>query len=527
MASLPGLQALLADVQAMTPSAPVRAQPVVSAAPITATRGGSRTWLIAMCALGVLLALGVGAWAWFGRGGLPIVEVAAANPSPQSQAVASDLFVKLGSLAQVGEGKWQLVDASSNPRSPDLVFRTADTSSEGKPQANLVLLDGNDNGLLWSREFSFPAGGEADLRQQLSLTAGRVLGCALESRDAGGLPRDLLKLFLNACASLAEASQDDPGAASDLLRTIVSKQPGFTPAWSRLLTADVNSVDWSTADVNDAAEPPTLRSDMAKARSVAPDLPELAIAEANLLPPTHYGDALRLLEKAASRAPNTSQIFTDEAFALAAVGRMDDAVNAARRAAQLDPLSPAKTTSLIMALASAGQVDTAKQELARAERIWAGTATLRDALFAFYLRYGDPNLARRYAYQQWKGMDLYLEARVDPSPANVQRLVDFIRKFEAHPTAGQMGFATQALAEVGQTDAVFKWIDRMPTPVLARQSYLFFRPAFGGVQHDPRFMQFAKRIGLIDYWRSSSMWPDFCKDPNLPYDCKTEAAKYD
>jgi hypothetical protein len=38
-------------------------------------------------------------------------------------------------------------------------------------------------------------------------------------------------------------------------------------------------------------------------------------------------------------------------------------------------------------------------------------------------------------------------------------------------------------------------------------------------------MQVAKRIGLVDYWRSSGKWPDFCQDPSVPYDCKAEAAK--
>jgi hypothetical protein len=207
------------------------------------------------------------------------------------------------------------------------------------------------------------------------------------------------------------------------------------------------------------------------------------------------------------------------------VGRSDDAAAAARRAAQLDPLSPTTTTNLIMTLAYSGQIDAAKEELARAEKTWAGTAALRDAQWAFYLRYGDPSLARRYAPQQWEGLNLYLQARLDPTPANVQRLVDFTHVFETHPTASRMIWATQALAEFGRTDEVFRWFDLIPTQALARDSYVFFRPAYDNVRRDVRFMRFAKRIGLIAYWRESGKWPDFCDDPKLPYDCKTEAAK--
>ena len=38
-------------------------------------------------------------------------------------------------------------------------------------------------------------------------------------------------------------------------------------------------------------------------------------------------------------------------------------------------------------------------------------------------------------------------------------------------------------------------------------------------------MQLAARSGLIGYWRETGKWPDFCFDPDLPYDCKKEAAK--
>jgi hypothetical protein len=45
------------------------------------------------------------------------------------------------------------------------------------------------------------------------------------------------------------------------------------------------------------------------------------------------------------------------------------------------------------------------------------------------------------------------------------------------------------------------------------------------MRRDPRFMSLAAKLGLVDYWRSSGKWPDFCSEPGLPYDCKAEAAK--
>lgn len=30
----------------------------------------------------------------------------------------------------------------------------------------------------------------------------------------------------------------------------------------------------------------------------------------------------------------------------------------------------------------------------------------------------------------------------------------------------------------------------------------------------------------LDYWMATGRWPDFCADPNLPYDCREAAQRY-
>jgi hypothetical protein len=44
------------------------------------------------------------------------------------------------------------------------------------------------------------------------------------------------------------------------------------------------------------------------------------------------------------------------------------------------------------------------------------------------------------------------------------------------------------------------------------------------LQQDPRFMPVMQRLGLVDMWRSSNRWPDFCALATLPYDCQAEMA---
>jgi hypothetical protein len=92
--------------------------------------------------------------------------------------------------------------------------------------------------------------------------------------------------------------------------------------------------------------------------------------------------------------------------------------------------------------------------------------------------------------------------------------------------ASQFGWAVQALGEFKGVDEVLALVARTPTDMVANSGYLFFRPGLAALRQDPRFMAVANRIGLVRFWRSSNKWPNFCSDPQLPYDCKAEAAKY-
>ena len=53
---------------------------------------------------------------------------------------------------------------------------------------------------------------------------------------------------------------------------------------------------------------------------------------------------------------------------------------------------------------------------------------------------------------------------------------------------------------------------------------LFYRE-LAPLRADPRFWSLAKRVGLAEYWLKSNQWPDFCAEPGLVYNCRTEALR--
>ena len=489
-----------------------------------------------MAVVGVFAAAAAAIAYWLiasNNSGPPTVAVAAADGSPSSRQMARDLLVDLGNLQSVKSGSMVLVNGPDGSTSPDLQFQIANTANSSGRSATLALVNGKDHGLLWSSDFEQPSGNASDLKQQIAFTAGRVLGCALDgsSDDGNLLSGQALKTYLNACAQLADMG--DPRPVIPMLRQVTRDAPHFEPAWAKLLLAQATVADMSfTAGRPNEDARNDLRRLIDEERKLNPRLAEADLAETVLLPSTAYGQALALIDRAARQDPDNPEILNFRSSALAGVGRMDEAVADAERASQLDPLSPALSAAFVSMLAYAGLVEPARKQLDELETRWPGTDAARQARYMFYFRYGDPKVALAMPETQegTAGVPYLLEARIDPSPANVDRLVKFLRarkdKFGADAGADRLAYYTLAMGQFHQNDELFGTLMSWGKPNdLALLGVVYFRPELREFRKEPRFLQVMKRAGLLDYWRTSGKWPDFCFYADMTYDCKKEAAK--
>jgi hypothetical protein len=50
-----------------------------------------------------------------------------------------------------------------------------------------------------------------------------------------------------------------------------------------------------------------------------------------------------------------------------------------------------------------------------------------------------------------------------------------------------------------------------------------FAPVAAPIWKDPRFWRLAEQRGLVRYWRTRRIWPDFCSDPAVGVDCDKAA----
>jgi len=481
-------------------------------------------WIVGV--LAVLLGLWI-ARPWEAKASIPTVTVVPGDNSASSRSLAGNLLVQLGSLQAANADALQLVEPDSAGEA-DMTFKVGGVSEGSNPRTQVSLVDNGAGTLLWSRELVQPGGSQGDLRQQVAFSAAQVLRCATEalSPDHPKLPLATLKLYLNGCAQHAETLGSDPREVAPVFLEVTERAPRFEPAWAKLLLAESAMV--SPADAaRSPVKPAQLRAHIEQARKLNPAMAEALLAEIRLWPQTALIEKVRLIDQAVARQPDNPHLLAFRSGLLGRVGRWRDAVADARLASEKEPLSPAFRHAYILALAYSGRIETAFAELANAERLWPGASDMLDARFRLHFRYGDPREAMRLMRSGKVNVPpsvaVLLPAKINPTPENVERAKSFLRKtVQGYPN--QATGPLQGYAEFGIEEELFevfsKW-ERFDPETLA----MLFRPAFRKLHQDPRFLQLAARGGVLDYWRDTDKWPDFCFEPDLPYNCKAEAAK--
>ena len=524
----PALDKLVRAVDGLGGSPAAAREATKPASSDSGPRSISRRALLTALAAVLVIGLAFVAWQrWTGKSATPVVAIAASDQTSASRSLARDLLIRIGGLQAAQSDVFRLVEGDA-AGDFDLILEAASRGSGADLEANIALLRGSDQSLLWSTQLVQPSGSEAHLRQQLAVTAGRVLNCALQGLNdkRAGVTPDVLKLYLNGCASFDELAYGELRRMIPVMREVTRKAPEFEGAWGKLIQAEVLT---AVAGAGDPGLVPQLRKDIAEARRVNPHLAEAYLADVELLPPQAYAERLRLTHLATDHNPSHPEPFAARAYYLRFVGRMADSVESAKRGAELNPLSPALHIDYINALAAAGEFGAAKQELARAEHLWPGSSVVAAARFGFHVRYGDPHLAVAHDQPRsslWtpRVAEAFRQARITPTPAHIDRALGEARAVTRQEPAAIV-VLVQVLGAFDRNDELIGLLLDPKITVDPQISEVLFRPPLREARRDPRFMRVAKRLRLLDYWRQSGEWPDFCFEPDLPYDCKKEAAK--
>ena len=470
-----------------------------------------------------------------------IVAVAAAEggDGARSRELARTIATDLGHYRAGPLGALNVLGANDPEASQaDYRVEVGVAAAGAGLRADVTLHSRGDSQILWTTSVEGPGHALVDLRQQAVAKLGDVLACSVEvEAHSRKISREVLGLYLTGCGLMSDLNVSEPDQATlSIFRKITEKAPDFAPAWGNLALLEGQSFP-GTAPPDRPALLEALKAHLARAKQLDPAYPATVVADANFhrndgTKPAH---ALAILDRGLAANPDSALLHDFRAYYLFEIGRVSESVGESKRAMKLSPLSPLMRDSFISSLAYAGSTEAAFQELKAAEAIWPGSAVLGNTRYRLDLRYGDPANALRLLTARGGG-DLrlrptetawqsFIEARMNPTPARIEKALDAFRDRYRRDPSDVPGYL-QALGTFGRVDEAYRVLKpaRALDSIMASTSTLF-RAHMQSIRSDPRFIALAAKLGLLAYWETSNIWPDFCSEPQLPYDCQAEAAK--
>jgi hypothetical protein len=127
-------------------------------------------------------------------------------------------------------------------------------------------------------------------------------------------------------------------------------------------------------------------------------------------------------------------------------------------------------------------------------------------------------LARLHQFERSEGgrdlacVESHLKALSRPTSQRRKGLHENCEKFATD-------WKIRMLARQGDIDEAYELL-KQPLPNSRSYFAFLFYPEMKAFRHDKRFMALADRLGLLRYWRETNQWPDYCTEPDLPYDCR-------
>ncbi len=396
---------------------------------------------------------------------------------------------------------------------------------------------------LWSGRFEGSAEEHVMLQNQVAAGVAGILQCGLHYRapHAGQMTMPVFRLFLEACSRIVDY---DAVKLHDVAGRIVAQAPELAQGYALLATT--NALMAMRYAVSEAESEEFRRAAMgavAQALKLDAGTGEAYYSLALAIPfePKFWVQRETLLRKALELRPDYPYSRRELLWLARAAGRIDEAIKWSRRAIALDPHKPSHMAILAWLLANRGALAQADAELARLEAFWPHSEVLVNYRFQIALWYRPPEVAEAMLKdgaslpQFVTGSDIacyraHLQARRQWNSRTMAAMLSACRDVPPHPARRRCpgvalcpsaAYLMRVYASMGELDAAYREAARMIFDW--RGSDIFFLPQLREFRRDPRFMPLAARVGLAEYWLTADRWPDFCAEPDLPYECKSAA----
>jgi len=281
-----------------------------------------------------------------------------------------------------------------------------------------------------------------------------------------------------------------------LFQQVLAIAPSYPAAWTGLATNYVNMATFGLLPWHEG---------YAKARELAEKAlaidPDHAPAQSSLgwIAMMHDNDlaqAARHFERSLQLDPANPDLLGNATALLLALGRVDEAIAAHKRATARDPVNPLSHSSLGLAYLSAGRWDDAIAPLETALRLSPGALGARYPIGVALLMKGEPEIALEWFSSEGdeslrvtgQALALYTLGRQDEYQARRDELIE--RWGDQWPLQ-----VTDVYAWTGDHDRVFEWLDRAFVQGHSSLAALPLRFFYQPLRADPRWREFLERVG--------------------------------
>jgi len=216
----------------------------------------------------------------------------------------------------------------------------------------------------------------------------------------------------------------------------------------------------------------------------------------------------RLYNKALAVAPENYDNNYYYGWFLNLVGRPTEAIDYFKRMVRLEPLSSAAHIALGTTYELSGNIDAAVMAFKKAKELTNDTTFINLVLLQFAIERNDRALIDEYLalVSGAQGINQVMKTLLDKPEEAVAELKRLLNDPAYNNFLNRSGIAV--------------WASYFGEHELALQVYresigsegmsFIWRPIHKGMRQLPGFKDFVREIGLVDYWKKSRNWSDFC-----------------
>jgi TolB-like protein len=393
------------------------------------------------------------------------------------------------------------------------------------------LVNADDGFNLWSSTFDRELVDVFTIQEEITRAVTTSLSVTLGAGrfDIPGMTRDVAAYdkTLQAVATYNQFTPDSVFLALSMLEEVLRLDPQYGRAWVLLGSIYTDSQLILSAD--QAAEFPMLADKaFAEARRVAPDMPELLLVDARQQRVSgNFVEAERIYRDYFERNRNASARSMEEyAQLLSTTGRINEALTWLQRAKNQEPFEPRYSFQLALHLLYADRIDAALEEAEYGKTLegsqWlvhsvGWQAALKQGereraaalITAYYEQYGDTGdaaVSRRFM-EQFSAILL-----ANDFEASADALLALIESPSVTPV--ELAYIARLAAQLGQPEVALNyWYGEPIGPGIWDSFYTDMRKL-------PEFRTLLREKGLVDYWKDTGNWGEFCQLSTNDFDCR-------